>query len=69
MKKWKAIRDNFVRYHRQITQTETGKAATNKKLYMFYLQLQLLLPHAKGNTSTSSNIIAPVGTQNDAEGS
>jgi hypothetical protein len=29
--KWKAIRDNFVRCHRQMTQTETGKAANNKK--------------------------------------
>ena len=36
---------------------------------MFYHQLQFLLPHVKGNTSTSSNIIAPAGTQNDAEGS
>jgi hypothetical protein len=36
---------------------------------MFYHQLQFLLPHVKGNTSTSSNISAPVGTQNDAEGS
>jgi hypothetical protein len=24
MKKWKAIRDNIVRCHRQMTQTETG---------------------------------------------
>jgi hypothetical protein len=69
MKKWKAIRDNFVRCHRQMTQTETGKAANNKKLYMFYHQLQFLLPHVKGNTSTSSKIIAPAGTQNDVEGS
>jgi len=35
---------------------------------MFYHQLQFLLPHVKGNTSTSSNIIAPGGTQNGAEG-
>lgn len=69
MKKWKAIRDNFVRCHRQMTETETGKAANNKKLYMFYHQLQFLLPHVKGNTSTSSNITAPTGTENDAEGS
>jgi hypothetical protein len=69
MKKWKAIRDNFVRCHRQMTQTETGKAAYNKKPYMFYHQLQFLLPYAKGNTSTSSNISAPAGTKNDAEGS
>jgi len=31
MKKWKAIQDNFVRCHRQVTQKETGKAANNKK--------------------------------------
>jgi hypothetical protein len=51
-----------------MTQTEAGKAANNKKLYMFYHQLQFLLPHVKGNISTSSNIIPPAGTQNDAEG-
>ena len=50
-----------------MTQTETGKAANNKKLYTFYHQLQFLLPHVKGNTSTSSNITAPAGIQNDAE--
>jgi hypothetical protein len=48
---------------------ETGKAANNKKLYMFYHQLQFLLPHVRGNSSTSSNISASAGTQNDAEGS
>ena len=69
MKKWKAIRDNFVMCHRQITQTETGKAANNKKPYTFYQQLQFLLPYTKGNTNTSSNISAPAGTENDAEGS
>ena len=52
-----------------MAQTGTGKPANNKKLYMFYHQLQFLLPHVKGNTSTSSNIIAPAGTQNDVEGS
>ena len=67
MKKWKAIRDSFVRCHRQMTQTETGKAANNKKLYMFYHQLHFLLLHVKRNTSTFSNISAPAGTQNDAE--
>jgi len=35
---------------------------------MFYHQLQFLLPHVKGNTSTSINVSAPAGTQNDAEG-
>ena len=57
--KWKAIRDNFVRCHRQITQTETGKAANNKKLYTFYHQLQFLLTYTKGNTNTSTSISAP----------
>jgi len=36
---------------------------------MFYHQLQVLLLHIKGNTSTSSNISASAGTQNDAESS
>jgi hypothetical protein len=59
MMTWKAIRDNFVSCHRQMTQTETGKAANNKKLYMLYHQLQFLLLHVKGNASTSSNISPP----------
>jgi hypothetical protein len=45
MKEWKAIWDNFVKCHRQMSQMETGKAANSKKLYMFYYQLQFLLPH------------------------
>jgi hypothetical protein len=69
MKKWKAIRDNFVRCNRQITQTETRMAANNKKQYTFYQQLQFLLPYTKGNTNTSSKISAPAATQKDAEGS
>jgi hypothetical protein len=36
---------------------------------VLYHQLQFLLPQVKGNTSTSSNIVAPAGTQSDAEGS
>ena len=36
---------------------------------MFYHQLQFLVLEVKGNSSTSSNITAPAGTQNDAEGS
>jgi hypothetical protein len=69
MKERKAVWDNVVWCHRQMTQTETGKPANNKKLYMFYHQLQFLLSHIQRNTSTSSNIIAPAGTHNDAEGS
>ena len=49
-----------------MTQTETGKAANNKKLYMLYHQLQFLLLHVKGNASTSSNISPPAWTQNDS---
>ncbi|XP_046683803.1 uncharacterized protein LOC124369766 isoform X2 [Homalodisca vitripennis] len=48
MKKWKAIRDCFVRDHRSTTAAGTGQAASKKKKYIFYDQLLFLLPHVKG---------------------
>ncbi|KAG8270464.1 hypothetical protein J6590_084978 [Homalodisca vitripennis] len=56
MKKWKAIRDCFVRDHRSTTAAGTGQAASKKKKYIFYDQLLFLLPHVKGNSNTGSNI-------------
>lgn len=63
MKKWKAIRDAFVKDHKLVTATGTGKAASSKKRYVFYDQLLFLLPLVKGNPNTSSNIDPPI-TQN-----
>jgi hypothetical protein len=51
------------------TNDSNGNRVACHQLYMFYRQLRFLLPHVKGNTSTSSNIGAPAGTQNDAESS
>jgi len=59
MKKWKAIRDAFVKDHKLVTATGTGKAATSKKRYCYYDQLLFLLPYVKGNQNTSSNIDPP----------
>lgn len=67
VKKWKALRDNFVRDHKLVTVTETGKAASKRKRYVFYDQLQFLLPYVKGNDNTSSNIQPITGSNGDAE--
>lgn len=60
MKKWKAIRDAFVKDHRKVTSVQTGQKASKQKRYVFYDQLQFLIPHVKGNTNTSSNIQLPI---------
>lgn len=60
MKKWKALRDNFVREQRLIKKTETGVAAAKKKKYVFFDHLLFLLPYVKGNDNTVSNIPPPV---------
>lgn len=66
MKKWKAIRDSFVKDHRTNTVNGTGQAASKKKKYVYYDQLLFLLPHVKGNQRTTSNI-APLANQEYVE--
>lgn len=58
MKKWKTLRDNFVRDFRLMKKTKTGVPA-NKKKYVFCDQLSFLLPHVKGSENTASNIAPP----------
>lgn len=67
MKKWKAIRDCFVKDHRSVMATGTGQPASKKKRYVYYDQLQFLLPHVKGNQKTSSNISPPSTEGNHVE--
>lgn len=66
MKKWKTLRDSFVKDHRSATAPGTGKAASAKKRYVYYDQLQFLLPYVKGNQNTASNIAPPAPTTSDA---
>lgn len=65
MKKWKAIRDSFVKDHKTNTATGTGQAALEKNVY--HDQLLFLLPHVKGNLQTTSNI-APLNLNQVNEG-
>lgn len=59
MKKWKTLRDSFVRDFRLMKKTDTGVPASKKKKYVFYDQLSFLLPHVKGCENTASNIAPP----------
>lgn len=59
MKKWKAVRDSFVREHRLVTKNETGAPAKKKKKYVFYEQLLFLVPHVRRNERSTSNIAPP----------
>lgn len=59
MKKWKTLRDNFVRELRIIKKNETGAPATKKKKYIFFDQLSFLLPYMKPNEKNVSNIPPP----------
>ncbi|XP_022192716.2 uncharacterized protein LOC111050675 isoform X2 [Nilaparvata lugens] len=59
MKKWKTLRDNFVRDFRLIKKNETGVPVNKKKKYVYFDQLSFLIPHIKGCESTVSNISPP----------
>lgn len=60
MKKWKALRDNFVREQRLLKKMATDVAAAKKKKYVYFEQLLFLLPYVKVNDNTVSNIPPPV---------
>ncbi|XP_039300324.1 uncharacterized protein LOC120355730 [Nilaparvata lugens] len=59
MKKWKTLRDNFVRDFRLIKKNETGVPGNKKKKYVYFDQLSFLIPHIKGCENTVSNIAPP----------
>lgn len=59
MKKWKALRDNFMKEQRLLKKTESGVPAAKKKKYVYFDQLLFLLPYVKGNDKTTSNIPPP----------
>ena len=59
MKKWKAVRDNFVRDSKQQRNTATGQPALKTKRYVFFDQLQFLLPLVGDEKETFSSIPPP----------
>lgn len=68
MKKWKAVRDNFVRDLKQQRNTTTGQLALKKKRYIFFDQLQFLLPIVGDEKETFSNIPPPESDTVDGAG-
>ena len=68
MKKWKAVRDNFVRDLKQQRNTTTGQPALKKKRYIFFDQLQFLLPIVGDEKDTFSNIPPPESDTVDGAG-
>lgn len=65
MKRWKTLRDAFVRELRCVKKVETGVPASKKKKYVFYDHLSFLLPHVKGNENNSTNIPPVDNLQHD----
>ena len=68
MKKWKAVRDNFVRDLKQQRNTTTGQHALKKTRYIFFDQLQFLLPIVGDEKETFSNIPHPESHTVDGAG-
>jgi hypothetical protein len=68
MKKWKAVRENFVRDLKQQRNTTTGQLALKKKRYIFFDQLQFLLPIVGDEKETFSNIPPPESDTVDGAG-
>jgi hypothetical protein len=69
MKKWKAVRDNFVKDLRQQRNMTTGQPALKKKRYVYFDQLQFLLPIVGDGKETFSNIPPPESDTIDEAGS
>ncbi|GFG30859.1 hypothetical protein Cfor_10273, partial [Coptotermes formosanus] len=68
MKRWKAVRDNFVRDLRQQRNTTTGLPALKKKRYIYFDQLQFLLPIVGDGKESFSNIPPPESDTVDEAG-
>lgn len=53
-KRWKTLRDAFVKERRELGSSKSGSAASNKKQYKYYKQLLFLLPVVSTNTTHNS---------------
>lgn len=65
--RWKSIRDNFVRDYKHFSQVEAGLILPKKKKYVFYEQLEFLVPFLKVNDKYSSNMEGDVISEPDEE--
>lgn len=66
IKKWKTIRDTFVKNHRLVLK-KTGKPVKKRKQNNYYDQLQFLVPHIRNNVNISSNIKFITSNKSNAE--
>ena len=64
MKKWKTLRDNFVTYYRKQSQTKSEEPASKKKHYIYFGQLQFLLPVVSEGKVRGTNIL-PIANESE----
>ncbi|XP_064087404.1 uncharacterized protein LOC135202078 [Macrobrachium nipponense] len=57
MKKWKTLRDNFVRDYRIQSETKSGEPASKKKRYIYFDQLLFLIPIISEGKERTTNIL------------
>lgn len=55
-KRWKTLRDAFVKERRELGSSKSGSAASKKKQYKYYKQLLFLLPVVSTNTTHNSMV-------------
>lgn len=60
-KRWRSLRDGFIKNHRQIKSCPSGSAGGKKKEWVYYKLLQFLIPHIEfketaGNYSQAEDI-------------
>lgn len=67
MKKWKALRDNYVKELKEQKKIQTGVPAKKRKTYVFFEQLSFLAPHVLRIERTTSNIGPPQTVQGNDE--
>ena len=65
MKKWKTLRDNFVRDYRLQSQTKSGEPASKKKRYIYFDQLLFLIPTITEGKERATNIM-PISDDSEA---
>ncbi|KAI4465544.1 madf domain transcription factor [Holotrichia oblita] len=44
-KRWRSLRDGFIKHHRLLRNTPSGAAGGKKKIWPYYNQLEFLIPH------------------------
>lgn len=67
MRKWKALRDNYVKELKEQKKVQTGVPAKKRKTYIFFEQLSFLATHVHKGERTTSNIGPPQILQENYE--